>query len=53
MDWLFHAFWLVVGLLGGFMLGAYAVTQEADRRKEYWRNKAIELQSRVHELEGR
>lgn len=52
MDWLFHAFWLAVGILGGFMLGAYAVTKEADRQKQFWRDKALDLQARVHELEG-
>ena len=53
MDWLFHAFWLGVGILGGFMIGAYAVTKECDRRVQFWRSKAIDLQVRVHELQGR
>ena len=53
MDWLFHAFWFAFGLLAGFMVGGYLMVKEADRRVQFWRSKAIDLQVRVHELQGR
>lgn len=51
---LFIAFLISLGVLGGFLLGAYAVTRTAEERIEelkHWRTDALLLQQRVHELE--